>query len=686
MCSRSAPGAMPGRYAPLALALAAATFCAPQAWSDEVLRVPLPELGAPVLLDLELAEYTVRGLRVSRAGGEAEKPAYAVAVGVTNPGVVPVAPALTMSLWAGRQWLATVSFGDTAVPPRQLLTLTQRVAAGTAAAPDTVALYLPTTDWAEWRGPDRNGVAPYSLRLAASWPDAGPRQLWDNHEFPVTPHQYAGGHSCPAIADGRVYLYIHDIGVPRDVVACLDLATGSVLWRTDIPGQATWHGGSGTPCVVGDRVYVAGARFAYCLNARTGAVLWSRDLQAPPEAGQEVSSSFAVVANVAVVAAGPMLGLDVRNGNTLWEAPSSGGYSMVMTSMVPWRHQRREYGVYVGVDRLTCIDPADGKVVWDVPGTPVWVGTAPSPAVTGDYMAVYFQGEMQAYRLTLAGPERLWTAPFFEEYSSPIVWRGHVYTVGPNQGGEQPTVRCRELLTGKVLWDVPVSTPEYSSPVLADGKLLVLTDRGSVLRMIDAVSGQMLATTFVGAQLWSSPSIADGKVLLRTADGVACYDLAAADALPAKALPETDRYLELVEATKNVCGWGAARDRASVIGTPLLLGGKTFHRGIGTHAACEMVFPLAGKYHWLTFYAGIGGHVTETGSVVIEVWLDGEKAYTSPILRANEDPVYVSLPVSGVQQLHLVGSDAGDGLAYDNINFGNLRVSTSETEPPPDGP
>lgn len=686
MSLRSAQNVIGAAGSVWALVVMTVPTCARAAPPDEPLRVPLPQLGAPVQLGLELAEYTVRGLRVSPAKSPEGKPAYTVVVGVANPGAVAVVPALTVSLWAGRQWLATASFRDAVVPAHESMTLTQRVTTATAVPPDSVTLYLPTTDWAQWRGPDRNGVAPYSPRLATAWPETGPRRRWENHELAVSPHQYAGGHSCPAIARGRVYLYVHDIGVPRDVVACLDLATGQVLWRTDIPGQATWHGGSGTPCVVGDRVYVAAARFAYCLNARTGAIIWSRDLQAPPAEGQEVSSSFAVVGHVAVVAAGPVLGLDARTGATLWEAPSCGGYASVMTSLVPWRHQGREYGVYVGVDRLACVDPAEGTVLWDIPGKPVWGGTAPSPAVTGDYMAVYFHGEMQAYHLALAGPEKLWGAPFLEEYSSPIVWRGRVYTVGPNEAGAPPTVRCRELLTGRVLWDVPVSTPEYSSPVLADGKLLVLTDRGSLLRMIDAVSGHMLATTFVGAQLWSSPAIAEGKVLLRIPDGVVCYDLTAATALPVASLPETDRYLELVEATSNTCGWGVARDRASVIGTPLVLGGKTFMRGIGTHAACELVFPLDAQYRWLTFYAGIGGHVTAGGSVVIEVWLDGVKVYTSPVLRANEDPVYVSLPLTGAKELRLVGTDAGDGIAYDNINLGNLRVSTSAAEPPADGP
>ncbi|NPV49241.1 MAG: hypothetical protein HPY69_20035, partial [Armatimonadetes bacterium] len=104
-----------------ALVVVAVTTCALPVSADEPLRVPLPKLGAPVQLGLELAEYTVRGLRVSPAESEGGKPAYTVVVGVANPGAVPVLPALTVTLWAGRQWLATASFRDMAVPAEQSL-------------------------------------------------------------------------------------------------------------------------------------------------------------------------------------------------------------------------------------------------------------------------------------------------------------------------------------------------------------------------------------------------------------------------------------------------------------------------------------------------------------------------------------------------------------------------------------
>ena len=36
----------------------------------------------------------------------------------------------------------------------------------------------PATDWPQWRGPDRTGVAHNSPPLASAWPDSGPKKVW----------------------------------------------------------------------------------------------------------------------------------------------------------------------------------------------------------------------------------------------------------------------------------------------------------------------------------------------------------------------------------------------------------------------------------------------------------------------------------------------------------------------------
>jgi len=121
-------------------------------------------------------------------------------------------------------------------------------------------------------------------------------------------------------------------------------------------------------------------------------------------------------------------------------------------------------------------------------------------------------------------------------------------------------------------------------------------------------------------------------------------------------------YVDLRHATRASAGWGTARNNASVEGKPLRIGSAEFAQGIGTHAPTEIVLPLDGQWRWLTFYCGVSADMTEKGSVTVQVWVDGEKAFDAGVMRVHEEPRYVSLSVAGRNELKLVGTDAGDGL------------------------
>src|SRR5262249_29575652 len=54
-------------------------------------------------------------------------------------------------------------------------------------------------DGPQWRGPNRDGVAP-AKGLLASWPPAGPRVVWKAGT--------GAGYSSPAVAGGRVFLLV----------------------------------------------------------------------------------------------------------------------------------------------------------------------------------------------------------------------------------------------------------------------------------------------------------------------------------------------------------------------------------------------------------------------------------------------------------------------------------------------
>ena len=39
------------------------------------------------------------------------------------------------------------------------------------------------SDWSQWRGPNRNGLAPEGPALPANWPQSGLQQIWQSQPF-----------------------------------------------------------------------------------------------------------------------------------------------------------------------------------------------------------------------------------------------------------------------------------------------------------------------------------------------------------------------------------------------------------------------------------------------------------------------------------------------------------------------
>ena len=130
-----------------------------------------------------------------------------------------------------------------------------------------------------------------------------------------------------------------------------------------------------------------------------------------------------------------------------------------------------------------------------------------------------------------------------------------------------------------------------------------------------------------------------------------------------------DNYIELGRTTRVITGWGTLKDNVSIGGKPLRIGSVDFDQGIGVHAPSEIVIPLKNRYRWVTFYAGVSADMTAKGSITVEVWLDGKKVHDTGVMKVKEGPRYISLPVSGGKELKIIGTDAGDGVAAEQLNL-----------------
>jgi outer membrane protein assembly factor BamB len=443
------------------------------------------------------------------------------------------------------------------------LALVALVALATVSRPAVSGAEKPTTaagksDWNQWRGPDRNGVAPHSPKLADAWGPEGPVLVWKSAEKIVGgPKKGFSNYGSPVVAGGKVYLYVHDQAAAADQIFCLDADTGKTLWKASYAGRPNGRCSS-TPYVGGGKVFAVGSSGMYCLNAENGKEVWkipsiclagkgdglaneaSRlDEEADSTGGDGINSSPAMVDGVLVVMAGSgkhlnpgvndpskesgvLKGFDPATGKELWACPQATSdpnrNGNTSASVAVWNTAKGPR-LITQTGKLTCVHPKDGSVIWEdfrqqkSPGT---------PAIVGDVCIT--AGNVSGYRLQPDTAEELFTRASGDRIGSYLLHDGHVF------GDFAGAYRCIDL-SGKVLWQESAGTIGGSSPVLADGKIFhIVSDKNETkvaLTMFSATP-TMPATFFevsVPAQTFTSPAISDGRLFIRLKDGVACYDL-----------------------------------------------------------------------------------------------------------------------------------------------------------------
>jgi alpha-galactosidase len=125
-------------------------------------------------------------------------------------------------------------------------------------------------------------------------------------------------------------------------------------------------------------------------------------------------------------------------------------------------------------------------------------------------------------------------------------------------------------------------------------------------------------------------------------------------------------------------GWGPAeRDQSNgeqpaADGSVISLGGVTYPKGVGAHAASDIAVPVSGACSRFTAVAGVDAETGGRGSVVFSVLGDGVTLYTSPTVTAGT-PVYVDVSVAGRATLRLVVGGAGS-IDYDHADWADARL------------
>lgn len=392
-----------------------------------------------------------------------------------------------------------------------------------------VALAAVAADWPQFLGPERNGISAEKDLLFA-WPKMGPPVLWEK--------QVGSGLSGPAIAGGRLLLF-HRVG-DREVVQCLDAASGADIWQHAYPTAyqddfGKDDGPRATPLVADGRVITLGAEGRLvCLSLADGTKAWERSLNEEYRvrkgffgvATSPLLEEGLVLVNVGGRGAG-IVAFDSRTGREVWKATDDeASYSSpTVATLAGVRH-----AVFFTREGVVLLDPRTGQVRY----SKRWRArinasvNAATPLVAGDLVfvsssyntgALVLQVGQDAVREVWHGDEAL-----SNHYNTSIHHDGYLYGLDGRQE-EGPRLRCVELRTGKVRW----SREQFgcASGLWVDGHLLFLTEQGELV-LVEATPEayrEKARATVLGPSCRAQIALADGRLYGRDARKLVCWNL-----------------------------------------------------------------------------------------------------------------------------------------------------------------
>ena len=393
-------------------------------------------------------------------------------------------------------------------------------------------------DWPQYLGPQRDGVAHDAKGLARSWPEAGPKMLW---ETPVGP-----GFGGAAIYGDSVLLLDRE-GNARDVLRRISLADGKDVWTSpyDAPGQVDHNGSRPTPATDGNLVYSIGP-FGHirAVKFSDGSPVWEGHLLKDWEAqqpGWAVSTSPLLYGDWVIVMPwgkqAALVALDKATGTAMWKTPNPKGVIQEYQSPVAMTLGGQDMilaagrqGYLIGVDAKT------GNQLWEYNGYPKGGWQIPSPLAIGDGRVFltggYGQGcvmikverDGDQYKVT----ELFKNKSMGTKCAQALLWDGYIYGNSSDVGGG---LRCLTL-DGQVKWDSKQGggpTFDLGTVLIADGLIYAVNGGNGDIYMAEATPDAYKqlgkASLLAPPEPWAPMAFKEGKLIARDMHRLVCLDV-----------------------------------------------------------------------------------------------------------------------------------------------------------------
>ena len=408
----------------------------------------------------------------------------------------------------------------------------------------SLLLFVPATasDWAEWRGPARDGVS-LEKNLPVRWSPSGENLAWK------APY---GGRSAPIVMGDRIFIQ-NSVGkgeTLQERVVALNADTGKLLWEhrfnvylSDVPPHRLgWASPVGDP--VTGNVYVLGGGGNLIGLSLDGKVLWQRSLgedfgMLTTHGGRTVSpivdGDLVIVSGVTFQwgehgrGAHRFMAFDKKTGETIWiSAPGGRPYDTTYAPPIISNVNGTRLLIQGASDGVThAIKPQTGEPVWKYEiskrGLNTGVVVHGSTAILTHSEENLDSSEMGMMVAVDAGSkgeikkeQTKWRIYGWQGgFSSPVLDGDRLYHV--DNGAN---LAAFDVNSGKQVWLQNLGTIQKASPVLADGKLYVGTENGKFFILKPNATGaeildqDQLGTEALPEAIIASVAVSNGRIYL----------------------------------------------------------------------------------------------------------------------------------------------------------------------------
>ncbi|MHC4619318.1 MAG: PQQ-binding-like beta-propeller repeat protein [Planctomycetota bacterium] len=333
-----------------------------------------------------------------------------------------------------------------------------------------------------------------------------------------------------AIGNGQVYTMGNtgkkdDEASHEDVVYCFDVETEREVWRHTYKcglnfKSNTPEGPFATPSLDGDMVYTFSRKGdVFCLDAATGKVVWQRDVKEELGMKMPFQGGFAgsplVLGDMVILNVGDAgTALEKRTGEVVWKSEVE---AAAQATPVPFRMDGRQCVAVFSGFGVVGVTAGDGRRLWSYAWDTKYKTNVADPIIEGDNVFISSWYGVGCALLDISGgePSVVWQNKEMQNhYSSCVLWKGHLY------GFDVAKLKCMDFQSGQIKWALEGGFGR-GSLMMADGKLIVLTEKGTLLigdASLEAFR-PVLEEKIIGRKVYAGPVFCGGKIYARNDKG-----------------------------------------------------------------------------------------------------------------------------------------------------------------------